>query len=62
MQRGTCDFGLKVKNAQDRGAIAAIIFNEGTIGDPERNGLINGTVEDYGVTIPALETTYLAGR
>ena len=26
-----------------------VIFNEGTIGDPERNGLINGTVEGYGV-------------
>ena len=62
IQRGTCDFGLKAKNAQDRGAVAVIIFNEGTLGDPERNGLINGTVEDYGVTIPALEMTYAAGR
>jgi Zn-dependent M28 family amino/carboxypeptidase len=62
IQRGTCDFGLKARNAQDRGALAVIILNEGTIGDPERNGLINGTVEGYGVTIPAIETTYLAGR
>ena len=62
IQRGTCDFGQKAKNAQDRGAAAVIIFNEGTIGDPDRNGLINGTVEGYGVTIPALEATYPAGR
>jgi Zn-dependent M28 family amino/carboxypeptidase len=62
IQRGTCDFGLKAKNAQDRGAKGVIIFNEGTIGDPDRQGLINGTVEGYGVTIPALEATYPAGR
>ena len=62
IQRGTCDFGDKARRAQDRGARAVIIFNEGTIGDPERNGLINGTVEDYGITIPVLEMTYLAGR
>jgi Zn-dependent M28 family amino/carboxypeptidase len=62
LQRGTCDFGLKAKNAQERGAKAVIIFNEGTLGDPDRQGLINGTVEGYGVTIPALEATYAAGR
>ena len=62
IQRGTCDFGLKAKNAQDRGALAVIIFNEGTLGDPDRNGLVNGTVEGYGVTIPAIEATYAAGR
>ncbi|MDQ5809108.1 MAG: M28 family peptidase, partial [Actinomycetota bacterium] len=62
IQRGTCDFGLKARKAQDRGAIAVIIFNEGTLGDPDRNGLINGTVEGYGVTIPVLEATYAAGR
>jgi Zn-dependent M28 family amino/carboxypeptidase len=62
IQRGTCDFGDKARRAQDRGALAVIIFNEGTIGDPERNGLINGTVEGYGVTIPVLEATYAAGR
>ena len=62
IQRGTCDFGLKARNAQDRGAVAVVIFNEGTIGDPDRQGLINGTVEGYGVTIPAIEATYAAGR
>src|SRR3712207_3709574 len=62
IQRGTCDFGQKAKNAQDRGALGVIIFNEGTIGAPDRNGLINGTIGGYGVTIPTLEATYAAGR
>jgi Zn-dependent M28 family amino/carboxypeptidase len=39
-----------------------LISNEGTIGDPERIGLINGTVGGYGVTVPTLEMTYQAGR
>jgi Zn-dependent M28 family amino/carboxypeptidase len=62
IQRGTCDFGLKAKNAQDRGALGVVIFNEGTIGAPDRQGLINGTIGGYGVTIPTLEATYAAGR
>jgi Zn-dependent M28 family amino/carboxypeptidase len=62
IQRGTCDFGLKAKNAQDRGALGVIVFNEGTIGAPDRNGLINGTVGGYGVTVPVLDATYAAGR
>jgi Zn-dependent M28 family amino/carboxypeptidase len=62
IQRGTCDFGQKAKNAQDRGAAGVIIFNEGTIGAPDRQGLINGTIGGYGVTIPTLEATYAAGR
>jgi Zn-dependent M28 family amino/carboxypeptidase len=62
IQRGTCDFGLKAQKAQQRGALGVIIFNEGTIGAPDRNGLINGTVGGYGITIPTLEATYPAGR
>jgi Zn-dependent M28 family amino/carboxypeptidase len=62
IQRGTCDFGVKVENAQAAHAAAVIIFTEGTIGVDDRNGLINGTLEGYTVTVPVLETTYLAGR
>jgi hypothetical protein len=36
LQRGTCDFGLKAVNAAAAGAAAAVIFNEGTIGAPDR--------------------------
>jgi Zn-dependent M28 family amino/carboxypeptidase len=62
IQRGTCDFGLKAQKAQQRGALGVIIFNEGTIGAPDRNGLINGTVGGYGITIPTIEATYPAGK
>src|SRR5690242_17828527 len=62
LQRGTCDFGQKVVNAQNAGAAAVILFNEGTIGDTDRNGLIGGTLGDYDIKVPALETTYAAGR
>ncbi len=62
IQRGTCDFGLKALNAQLHGAAGALIFNEGTLGDPDRNGPINGTVGGYGVTIPVIESTYPVGR
>ena len=62
LQRGTCDFGLKALNAELHGAAGALIFNEGTLGDPDRNGPINGTVGGYGVTIPVVESTYPVGR
>jgi Zn-dependent M28 family amino/carboxypeptidase len=62
IQRGTCDFGLKAENAQKAGASAVVLFNEGTIGDPDRNGLINGTLGGYAVTIPVLGATYETGK
>jgi Zn-dependent M28 family amino/carboxypeptidase len=62
IQRGTCDFGLKAENAQKAGASAVVLFNEGTLGDPDRNGLINGTLGGYAVTIPVLGATYATGK
>ena len=62
IQRGTCDFGLKALNAENHGAAGVLIFNEGTIGDPDRNGPIGGTIGGYGVTIPTLESTYAVGK
>ena len=62
IQRGTCDFGLKAQNAEDAGAAAVIIFNEGTIGAPDRQGLIGGTLGSYDVTVPTLGATYAVGR
>jgi Zn-dependent M28 family amino/carboxypeptidase len=61
IQRGTCDFGVKAENAQRHGAVGVIIFNEGTLGDPDRNGMINGTLGRE-LHIPVLETTYPNGR
>jgi Zn-dependent M28 family amino/carboxypeptidase len=63
IQRGTCDFGVKAANAQNHGAAAVLIFNEGTVGDPDRNGPINGTLgATTTFTIPVLEGTYAVGR
>jgi Zn-dependent M28 family amino/carboxypeptidase len=62
IQRGTCDFGLKAINAEHHDAAGVLIFNEGTLGDPDRNGPIGGTIGGYGVTIPVLESPYLVGR
>jgi hypothetical protein len=44
IQRGTCNFGVKVVNAQNAGAAGVLIFNEG---QPGRTGLFGGgTVVD----------------
>lgn len=43
IQRGGCNFGVKVLNAQAAGASGVIIFNEG---NPGRTGVINGSLLD----------------
>jgi Zn-dependent M28 family amino/carboxypeptidase len=58
IQRGTCDFVVKVENAKAAGAKAAIIFNEG---QPGRTDIINGTL-GHPVDIPALDTTFAVGE
>ena len=58
IQRGTCTFGEKVQNAEEAGAAAAIIFNEGQEG---RTGVINGTL-GAPAGIPALDTTFAIGE
>jgi Zn-dependent M28 family amino/carboxypeptidase len=62
LQRGTCDFGLKAQNASEAGAAAAVIFNEGTIGAPDRNDVLIPTLTGYDVTIPVVGTDYATGR
>jgi Zn-dependent M28 family amino/carboxypeptidase len=62
LQRGTCPFVQKARNAQAHGAAAVVIFNEGTIGADDRIGLLNGTLDpDNGVTVPVIGTTYAVG-
>lgn len=61
VQRGTCAFGDKVKNAANAGAVGAIIFNQGDTED--RKGLFAGTLgEDVNVSIPVMATTYDLGE
>jgi Zn-dependent M28 family amino/carboxypeptidase len=62
LQRGTCDFGLKAQNASAANAAGAVIFNEGTIGAPDRNDVLIPTLAGYNVTIPVVGTDYATGR
>ena len=68
IQRGGCNFGVKVQNAQAAGASGVIIFNEGNPGSPDnRTGLLVGSIVDAGGTpfvpnIPVAFTTFAAGQ
>jgi Zn-dependent M28 family amino/carboxypeptidase len=61
IQRGTCTFGLKALNAQNAGAEAVIIFNQGNT--PVREGLVTGTLLPDGaaVTIPVVGASFADG-
>ncbi|WP_207781869.1 M28 family metallopeptidase [Phytoactinopolyspora limicola] len=60
VQRGTCPFADKARNAQDAGAEAVVIFNQGD--DPTREGLIVGTLgDDSGVVIPVVGASFADG-
>jgi hypothetical protein len=43
IQRGGCNFGVKVQNAEAAGATGVVIFNEG---NPDRTGVISGSLLD----------------
>jgi Zn-dependent M28 family amino/carboxypeptidase len=69
IQRGTCDFAVKAANAQDAGAVGAIIFNQGN--DPGRTGVVAGTLGETAqdgdpnppdITIPVVGTSYAEGE
>ena len=63
IQRGTCDFGLKVENAKAAGAVGVILFNEGTIGQPDRQDVLIPTLAGYDATgVPVVGTDYATGR
>lgn len=64
IQRGTCNFGVKVQNAQAAGASGVIIFNEG---NPGRTGLLAGSLVDAAgnpiiPTIPVAFTSFDIGQ
>ncbi len=59
IQRGACSFGLKAVNAQDAGAEAVVIFNQGNADG--RFDIIGGTLGEGVVgtlTIPVLDVAY----
>ncbi|HEX2295641.1 MAG TPA: M28 family metallopeptidase [Actinomycetota bacterium] len=61
IQRGTCTFQEKVINAEEAGAVAAIIFNQGNT--EERSLLLEGDVgDDTTSTIPVVGTTFALGE
>jgi hypothetical protein len=63
IQRGGCNFGVKVLNAQAAGASGVVIFNEG---NPGRTGLQQGSLLDannvqFTGTIPVAFVTFAEG-
>ena len=64
IQRGGCNFGVKVLNAQAAGATGVVIFNEG---NPGRTGVLNGSLVDaagntFVPTIPVAFTSFDIGQ
>jgi Zn-dependent M28 family amino/carboxypeptidase len=67
IQRGGCNFGVKVLNAQAAGATGVVIFNEGNPGPPDRTGLVIGSMLDannnpFIPQIPVAFTTFAVGQ
>jgi Peptidase family M28/PA domain len=63
IQRGSCNFGVKVQNAQAAGATGVIIFNEG---NPGRTSVLSGSLVDAAgnpivPTIPVAFTSFAIG-
>src|SRR3954447_16680585 len=64
IQRGGCNFGVKVLNATAAGASGVVIFNEG---NPGRTAVVNGSMLDannnpFVATIPVAFTSFDIGR
>lgn len=58
MKRGACAFALKVTNAEAAGAVAAIVYNDGT---PGREDAIAGTLGSKVADIPSVGTSFSIG-
>ncbi|WP_182524809.1 M28 family peptidase [Nocardioides dongkuii] len=59
VRRGTCPFSDKVTNAEEAGASAVIVMNQGTAG---RTDALAGTLGGPGTEIPAIGTSFAAGE
>jgi hypothetical protein len=64
IQRGTCNFGVKVLNATQAGAVGVVIFNEG---NPGRTAVFSGSMSDadgnpFVASIPVAFTSFDIGQ
>ena len=59
IQRGSCTFAQKAQNAEEAGATAALIFNEG---QEDRTDVVAGTLGEPGVGIPVVGISYELGK
>jgi hypothetical protein len=59
IQRGTCEFAVKAKNAQQAGYDAAIIFNEGQEG---RTDVVEGMLGSADFSIPVVGASFATGE
>ncbi|WP_378739990.1 M28 family metallopeptidase [Nocardia brasiliensis] len=59
LQRGTCTFADKARNAQAAGASGVIIFNEGQEG---RTDTFTEPLDETGITIPVVGTSFAVGK
>ena len=57
IQRGTCNFGVKVQNAEAAGASGVVIFNEG---NPGRTAVLSGSLVDANnnLFVPAIPVAF----
>ena len=64
IQRGGCNFGVKVQNAEAAGAVGVVIFNEG---NPGRTAVVSGSLLDandnpFVPNIPVAFTSFAIGQ
>jgi Zn-dependent M28 family amino/carboxypeptidase len=64
IQRGSCNFGVKIQNAEAAGASGVLIFNEGQDGRTETMGITisDATGTAFVPKIPVAFTTFALGR
>jgi len=63
LQRGTCDFSVKVDNAVAAGAAGVIIFNQGNdVPGQDRLGLFGGTLGEPVRTVPVVSAPFTLGE
>jgi hypothetical protein len=63
IQRGSCNFGVKIQNAEAAGASGVIIFNEGQPGRTDTMGIsiIDANGNSFVPTVPVAFTTFAIG-